>query len=226
MFVTNFAFHRSLNDPASLAGFFFGLGIPDLNRPAVRRVSDAYRTKLKHIDVHHIGDALQTYTRFPSTFDGRLPSETLHETPRVIVGNTYCFGDPENGGVVGTVTFASVNEAKNEALIAITDQQGNSSIISQPMSASQMADWRAHKDSYFGKLLPVGKKLDNAFDLFEWFVEQYKGLTREQMLERFAGSPDLEVVRALSDEDLLYQFCECMVAATPGVASSPTPPRG
>jgi hypothetical protein len=122
VFITNFASHRGLNAPAAFAGFFFGLGIPDLNRPGNRRVSDAYRTKLKHIDVHHIGDALQTYYRFPTTFDGGLPSETFQGTSRVMVGNTYCFGDPENGGVVGTVTYASVNEAESAMYVAISDQ--------------------------------------------------------------------------------------------------------
>ncbi len=222
VFVSNFAFHRYLHDPAMFAGFFLGLGIPDLNRPAVRRVSDAYRTKLKHIDVFHIGDAIQTYGRFPTTFDGSLPSEALGEPSRVIVGNTYCFGDPENGGVIGTVTYASVNEADNSAYIAIVDQKGQASILREPMSPAQLADWRAHKDSYFGKVLPVGGKVNNAFELFEWFVENYRGLPRDQLLARFAGAPDFETVCALSDEDLLYQFCECIVAATPGI----TGPQG
>jgi hypothetical protein len=43
-------------------------------------------------------------------------------------------------------------------------------------------------------------------------------LPRDQLLARFAGAPDFEAVRALSDEDLLYQFCGCLVAATPGIA--------
>jgi hypothetical protein len=217
VFVTNFAFHRYLHDPAMFAGFFLGLGIPDLNRPAVRRVLDAYRTKLKHRDIFHIGAAIQTYGRFPTTFDGGLPSEALGEQSRVIVGNTYCFGDPEKGGVIGTVTYASVNEADTSAHIAIVDQDGQASIRREPMSPAQLADWRAHKDSYFGKVLPVGGKMNNAFDLFEWFVEKYRGLPRDQLLARFAGAPDFEAVRALSDEDLLYHFCECMVAATPGL---------
>ncbi len=215
VFVTNFAFHRYLHDPPMFTGVFLGLGIPDLNRPGIRRVSDAYRTKLKHIDVFHIGDAIQTYLRFPTTFDGSLPSEALGERSRVIVGNTYCFGDPENGGVVGTVTYASVNEADSSAHIAIVDQNGQASILREPMSPAQLADWRAHKDSYFGKVLPVGRKVNNAFELFEWLVENHRGLPRDQLLARFAGAPDFETVRALSDEDLLYHFCECMVAATP-----------
>jgi hypothetical protein len=90
------------------------------------------------------------------------------------------------------------------------------------MSPAQLADWRAHKDSYFGKVLPVGGKVNNAFELFEWFVENYRGLPRDQLLARFAGAPDFETVCALSDEDLLYHFCECMVASTPGI----TGPQG
>jgi hypothetical protein len=135
----------------------------------------------------------------------------------VIVGNTYCFGDPKNGGIIGTVTYASVNEADNSAYIAIVDQDGQASIRHEPMSPAQLADWRAHKDSYFGKVLPGGGKVNNAFELFEWFIENYRGLPRDQLLARFAGAPDFEAVRALSDEDLLYHFCECIVAATPGV---------
>ncbi len=222
VFVTNFAFHRYLNDPATFAGFFFGLGIPDLNRPGVRRVSDAYRTKQKHLDVFHIGDALQTYGRFPTTFDGTLPSEGLQGEARLIIGNTYCFGDPENGGVIATVTHATVNEAEGAAYIAIVDQSGQSSIFREPMSPAQLADWQIHKDSYFGKIVPTGKKLNNAFELFEWFVENYRGLSRDQLLARFASAPDFEAVRMLSDEDLLYQFCECMVAATPGMQGQST----
>jgi hypothetical protein len=224
VFVTNFAFHRYLHDPAVFAGFFLGLGIPDLNRPGVRRVTDAYRTKQKHIDVFHIGDAIQSYGRFPTTFDGSLPSEAMGGPSRVIVGNTYCFGDPANGGVIGTVTYASVNEVDNSANIGIVDQNGNASIIREPMTPAQLEDWRAHKDSYFGKVLPVGKKVNNAFELFEWLVEQYREMPRDKMLAWFARAPHIETIRAMSDEDLLYYYCECLVAATPGNTPQSQPP--
>jgi hypothetical protein len=188
-------------------------------------VTDAYRTKQKHRNVFHIEDAIRSYGQFPTTFDGSLPSDGLGQPPRIIVGNTYCFGDPKNGGVVGTVTYASVNEVESSVIIAIVDQNGQSSLLREPMSHAQLADWRAHKDSYFGKVLPVGGKLNTAFDVFEWFVENFRHLSRDQLLARFAGAPDFEAVCRLSDEDLLYQFCECMVGAIPSIAtpnSSPT----
>ena len=213
LFVTNVPFHRARNDQMSLAACPFGLGIPDFNRPAFRRVSDTYRLKQKHIDAYNIGEAFQTYGRFPTTFDGSLPLETLQGSSRIIIGNTYCFGDPANGGVIGTVTTATVNEQEKEVLSGIVDQNGTSSIWKEPMSALEFADYQAHRDSYFGKILPVGGKFSTPFELFEWFVQSYKSLTREQMLEKFIGAPNFEAIGALSDENLLYEFCEAMVAA-------------
>ena len=37
----------------------------------------AYRLKQKHIDAHYIGEALANYLKFPTTFDGSLPSEAI-----------------------------------------------------------------------------------------------------------------------------------------------------
>jgi len=50
--------------------------------------------------------------------------------------------------------------------------------------------------------------------LFEWFVESHSQIAHEQMLNIHAGSPDVEALRALSRDDLLYEYCERMVAST------------
>ncbi|SDR29459.1 hypothetical protein SAMN05519103_01795 [Rhizobiales bacterium GAS113] len=214
VFVTNFPFHRGLNEPASMAGFPFGLGIDDFNRPGVRRVSEAYRLKQKYIDAHYIGEALTKYLKFPATFDGSLPSEAIDGTlPRIIIGNTYCFGDPDAGGVVGTVTTASVNEPGCEVLIGITDQNGRAQILTEPMSSQQLDDYRAHKDSYFGRILPVGGKIGDPFELFEWCARNHKWMSREQLLEKLAHAPNIVALRSMSDDDLLYEYCELMVVS-------------
>jgi hypothetical protein len=152
VFVTNFPFHRKLSVPVSLVGVPFGLGIADFNRPGVRRVSEAYRLKQKHIDAHYIGEALTKYLTFPTTFDGSLPSEVIDGSlPRLIIGETYCFGDVGNGGVIGTVTTASIKEHTGEVLVGIVDQEGKSSLLNEPMSPEELTDYRAHRDSYFAK---------------------------------------------------------------------------
>ena len=210
VFVTNFAFHRGLDEPAWSVGFPFGLGLLDFNRPGIRRVSDAYRLKQKYIDAHYIGEALSTYTRFPTTFDGGLPSEVLQGSSRIKIGDTYRFGDQADGGIIGTVTTAAVDENSSEVLIGITDQNGCGRIWTEPMSPQELADYRAHKDSYFGQILPVGGKIDNPFELFEWFVQNHKWMSRAQLLEKLKQVPSPVVRSTMSDDDLLYEYCELM----------------
>jgi hypothetical protein len=91
LFVTDFASHRFLGDQMPLAAFLFGLGLPDLSRPGMRPVSEAYRLKQKYIDMYHIDEAI----------DGSLPSEALQGQSRAIIGETYSFGDPAKGGASG-----------------------------------------------------------------------------------------------------------------------------
>jgi len=216
VFVTNFPFHYRLNETASMAAFPFGLGMDDCNRPGVRRVSEAYRLKQKHIDAHYIGEALSNYLKFPATFDGSLPSEAINGSPpRIQIGETYCFGDLANGGVIGTVTTAAVDEQRSQALIGITDQNGHGRIWKESMSPEQLADYRAHKDSYFGRILPVGGKIKDPFELFERFVGYHKSMSREQLLQRLAHVSSPVAWSSMNDDDLLYAYCELMVSAIP-----------
>jgi hypothetical protein len=212
VFITNMAFHRMLNEAPQFAGVPFGVGIPDFNRPGHRRVSEAYRLKQKHIDAHHIGEALTKYTQLPPTFDGSLPSEAIEgATSRVVIGNTYFFENAVEGGLLGTVTWASVNEEGSEVVVTVADENGQSYLLREPMSPPQLADYRAHKDSYFGRILPVGGKINGPFELFEWFVGNHKWMSREQLLEKLAYASNIVALRSMSNEDLLYEYCELMV---------------
>ena len=225
VFVTNFPFHRGLKETASMAAFPFGVGIYDFNRPGVRRVSEAYRLKQKHIDAHYIGEALSNYLKFPATFDGSLPSETINGSPpRIKIGEAYCFGDLANGGVIGTVTSASVNEQAGEVWIGIVDQDGKASLLSAPVSPEELIDYRAHRDSYFGKIVPVGRKIDDPFELFEWFVGNHKWMSREQLLARLVHTLNIAALRTMSDNDLLYEYCELLVGSVwrPSTSRPPT----
>ena len=129
------------------------------------------------------------------------------------LGLAYSLYLIKHGGLIGRVTSACVNEDASEAWYAIVDPNGNSSLVKEPMSSDELADYRAHKDSYFGRVRPVARKTEDPFELFEWFVESHSPITHEQMLNNLAGSPDVEALCALSRDDLLYEYCERMVAS-------------
>jgi hypothetical protein len=215
LFVTNMAFHRRLADTPVIAAAPFGLGIPDFNRPGYYRVSDVYRHKQKHVDAYNIGDAISEYARFPSTFDGSLPSEAFGagQSNRVMIGETYFFEAIGPKGLVGTVTTATVNQQEKAVYIGVSAQDGTSQILRQPISDADLADYKAHPDAYFGKIVPVSKKIEDRYEFFEGLIAAYKGLSRTALLERLAKAPHFETLKKMSDSDLLAEYCECMAAA-------------
>jgi hypothetical protein len=120
--------------------------------------------------------------------------------------------------MVGTVTYATVQESEKKAAIAVTFTDGTSRILMQPMTDAEFGDYKAHPDAYFGKILPVSKKAENQYDLFEFFVEANKGLSRATLLQRLSRPADFDPHGAVSDADLLAEYCEALVAAVPDPA--------
>jgi hypothetical protein len=88
----------------------------------------------------------------------------------------------------------------------------------QPMTDAEFGDYKAQPDAYFGKILPVPKKAENQYDLFEFFVEANRGLSRATLLERLSRPADFDPHGAVSDADLLAEYCEALVAAVPSPA--------
>jgi hypothetical protein len=213
VFVTNMAFHRQLEATPKVAAGVLGIGMPEFGRPGTVRLSDAYRSKLKHADAYAIGEAIERYLVFPAAFDGALPSEALRGKSRVVIGETYFFEGVDGEGITGIVTAATVNEAKKEAVIAITDDAGKSRLLRSPMSDEALADYKLFGEAFFGRPALKQRKTTNLFELFEWFMETTKMTPRAKILEWFSAAPDLAELEKLNDEDLRIAYCERLVAS-------------
>jgi hypothetical protein len=213
VFVTNIAFHRQLDRIPSMVAAPFGLGFPDFNRPGMIRVIDAYKQKQKHIDAHVIGQSLSNYLRFPSTFDGQLPSQVFgNGQRRILIGQTYCFEGIDGRDLVGTVTAATVNEQQNEAIIAVTEEGGvQSHLLSYPMTDDEMAECKEYGPAYFGDPKEPSKTLKTQFELFEWLMEANKLTTRSMILEWFGARANLPDLAAMDDDELRMTYCEALV---------------
>ncbi|MCF3947347.1 hypothetical protein [Acidiphilium iwatense] len=213
VFITNVAHHRCLHSAPSATALPFGLGISDFSKPGYVRLVDAYRQKKRHADLHDIGQAFSTYPQLPSTFDGKMPSEAFGQNlGRIIIGEMYHFGD-DDGGFMGTVTTAAVNEAEGCMYLGITDTNDVSSIHRRPMSADELADYRAAPDAYFGMIVSTSRPVQGPLDALEWFMGTYKGVAREELLRRLTGHPEFEVIKSLPEDEILAYYCEGMVAA-------------
>ena len=82
------------------------------------------------------------------------------------------------------------------------------------MTDQQLNDYKAHPEAYFGKIQRVGKKVHSKYELFEFFMDSYKDLDRATLLERLATHPNAGSFPAMTDDDLLAEYCEGMTAAS------------
>jgi len=188
--------------------------MPDYNRPGHYRLSDIYRMKQKHIDAYNIGDFFVKYLQFPATFDGKMPFEAFGgHSSRIMIGETYFFDDVGENGITGIVSEATVNTMAKEAYIAVNTTDGKSMILRKPMSEGKLSDYAAHPDAYFGKVVPVSRKVKDSYEFFEWLVENHKGLSREVLLERLSNAPTFDSLKRLNDTDLLLEYCEGIAAS-------------
>ncbi len=213
VYVTNLAFYRDLHGAPTLAASPYGLGYFDFNRPGEMRVSEAYRRKQRHIDAYDIGYALKKLLDFPSTFDGRLPSDAFGGEPiRVLIGQTYQFGDGDDA-IIGRVTSATVDEGNKQMIVAVHTDEGKSYLMKRPMSDVALDDYRQNRDSYFGEHRPGPHQPKNAFELFEWLMAVPVKPAREMMTQFLAPHYPAEELLSMSDADLQIAYCEAMVAA-------------
>ena len=81
------------------------------------------------------------------------------------------------------------------------------------LSADELADYRANREAYFGRIQPVGKKISSRIEFFDWLMSTNKHLSREELVSRLAAAPDIEALRSATDDELLAAYCEGMVAA-------------
>ena len=163
---------------------------------------------------HDIGHSIERYLHFPTTFDGKLPSEAFgHATSRVKIGETYLFTNVGDKDITGTVTAATVDAPNKQIIIGVSTDTEHV-LLRAPMSENDLAEWKEFGDAFFGKVpLESNSHTKNEYEMFEWFMEVYKDLPRDQMIAKFApGSLDFE---AMTDEDLRMVYCENLVAALP-----------
>ncbi len=210
VFVTNLPFHRALRTNPGLAVAPFGLGIPDFNRKGYFKMSDRYMQEQRHGDAIRIAESFLGLLKFPSTFDGRLPSEVFDSSERALIGEIYDFG-----GDIGAalVTAATVSEPERCTILGVTVlADGRSHLIKKPMNDAEFHDYKENSDAYFGRLEPKRRDNKTPYEFFESLVEIHIGWTREQILERMKSCSNFEDMKKLPHKQLVAVYCEGLVA--------------
>ena len=210
VFLTSTSFHRELHKTAKLIAMPYGLAIPDFNTNQPMLVTERYRQDKRHIDAISVLTSLNNYLDVPATFDGSMSSEKFGSEERIQIGSTYAFERPE-GQIIGTITSAHVVEEEKKTIIGMTTPEGKKLIGEIGMTEEQLADYRNHKDTYFGLVRRAPRELSSPMELFEFLMDGCKKASRQQMLDWFGPHRDKKLLDGMSDEDLLIEYCGAMV---------------
>jgi len=85
-------------------------------------------------------------------------------------------------------------------------------LLAEPISDEALADYKAHPEAFFGAIQPVGRKTENIYELFEFFIDCYKATPKEKLLELMQDAPDIGALRQMEQPDLAIEYAERCLA--------------
>jgi len=206
IFVTNQPYHLSLYEThLPRVCLPTGFKIPDFGYGAhFPSYTEAYKTRVKYASLYDVQKAMATY-RIPVTFDGEVPEFAFGDAERrFTIGERLEVED----GIFVTLQSGIIMESEQKACLVVNDDNGQSHIMMAELSDAEMAAYRSHPETFFGRVLSASKNTEDPVDLYEFFVNGYKETPREKLLEFMNGAPDIEELRKLPDDELLFVYAE------------------
>jgi hypothetical protein len=205
VFISNIPHHLHLDDDGARRMLFVdGFKIPDIGAREYPSLTEAYKARVKHADVIAVGKAFEKYT-VPLTFDGEVPEFAFGQAERrFIVGDHHRLDD----GTEGVLEQGFVLENEKAAYLVYATDDGRRAIHSAPLTDAELAAYKQHPETFFGKVQEVGKEVTSTLDMYEFIHESYKNVPREKILEWFAKSPDVKELEQLPIEELRFAYTE------------------
>lgn len=190
-----------------------GYKIPDFKMGAqFASIRDVLRAREKHADMEQLMTSIRTHYEIPVTFDGEIPEFAFGGSlQRLKVGHKYLVPTSDGKEVVGELTSATVAEEKKLVYGAYQLEDGISIIATCPLSDDELLAYKKHSDTFFGVYHPVGKKIDDPMELFDFFYNGYRQTPKERLLEFMKDHPDYENLKHESQEELAIIYCERLV---------------
>jgi len=208
VYVTNQPYHLALNETqlprvCLVAGF----KIPDFGYGAqFNSYTEAHKARMKYAALNDVQKAMVTYN-IPITFDGEIPEFAFGKAERrFTIGERLKVAE----GVFMILQSGIVMETEQKAYLVVTDVNGHSHMMTAELSDAELAAYRSHPETFFGRVVSVSKNTEDPMDLYEFFINSYKETPRGKLIELMNGAPDIKELKKLPDDELLYVYAELL----------------
>jgi hypothetical protein len=212
LFITNRPYHYN---PGAIVGApvigALGFKIPDFQHPGPVTFRDIVLGKRTHSEMHELIDSLRRHTEPPATFDGSAPELAFGDAshlPPLLIGNQYLIPDGSGGETEGILQSALMVESEKRAygIYRIAGERHVS--VTTPMTDMEIAAWRRHPETFFGKVQPVTKQVESPLDLAEFMYETYRNTPKEKLLSFMQDHPNIGQLKDMSQDDLAILYSE------------------
>jgi hypothetical protein len=171
LFITKQPYHYN---PTAIVGApvigALGFKIPDFQHPGPVTFRDIVLGKRTHSEMHELIDSLRRHTEPPATFDGSAPELTFGDAshlPPLLIGNQYLIPDGSGGETEGILQSATMVESEKRAYGIYRIAGERHVIATTPMTDVEIAAWRRHPETFFGKVQPITEQVESPLDLAE-----------------------------------------------------------
>jgi len=210
--VTNHTFHNNLDAlNMSCQAFATGFKIPDFCPDvAFNGYYAALQAREKHCEMFALLESLRKHYEIPSTFDGELPEFAFsgEADVRLQFGRWYTIPMDDGRQVLGRLYEASVDEVGKQVIGAYQLATGEYVLAHRPISDTELAAYRRFPETFFGEIRPVHKPATTIEELCDFFYENHKKLTKEQLLEALKHAADYEKLKLAEQKELAAIYAE------------------
>jgi hypothetical protein len=166
--------------------------------------TEAYKARMKYSALYDVQKAVVKYS-IPVTFDGEIAEFAFGKAARQFtIGDRFEIAN----GILVTLQSGVVIEPEQKAYLVVNDDNGRSHVIIVALSDAELAAYRAHPETFFGRVLPVSKNIEDPLDLYAFFINANKETPREKLLDFLSDASDIERLIKLTDKELRYEYAE------------------
>ena len=204
LFLINQPFHYNLAamEGAALIG---ALGFKlDAFQPRSATFRQIILGREQHPEMYRLIESMKIHSEPPATFDGQHPEFAFDPQAghaRWLIGNEYLVPGLNNEEVMATLQNATVS-TEMKTMHGVFQANGVNFVVQAPMTDAELAAYLRSPETFFGIVQHVGRRANNAFEMAEFFYENYKNTSKERLLEFLKDHPAIEGLRNLSQKDL------------------------
>lgn len=210
VFVTNHTFLVNEDGPgAPVFGFLSTIKISDYPMGATLPIDDALAGYDKYRDIFWLSDAWSIAQVVPTTFDGSPPELLTADgepQPTVKVGDMLSVPDEDGNQIVMRVEDV-VSMGDKAAVVVHDAATGKRSIATFPLTDRELQAAARYTDAVFGNSAARRRLREtDPFDLYDFFLQSYGQITREQADNLVAQTPSLQHLKDLPLPELRVQL--------------------